>query len=240
VVSLKQSLAQNDIVLQNLGLSYGHAKPVFKNLNITFKKHSFTALMGPSGCGKSSLLKVIAGLQKQTEGHLTLPEDSSAIVFQDARLLPWLNVEQNIMLPLKLGAQKSPIDFKVDLNKLIQKLNLAGAETLYPHQLSGGMKQRVALARSLILKPTLLLLDEPFSSLDEILKIELEDLMLQLWRETAMTVILVTHSISEAAKLAQNCILLKKHVSGIYAEINCTDKEEAIALMRTQLKGAYQ
>ncbi len=183
-----------------------------QSLDLTIEPGSFVALLGPSGCGKSTLLRLIAGLDKPTLGSIAFTEnikagssDQSPIayVFQDAHLLPWRDVSRNISLPLEL--MKNPERGIVAY--MIARVGLADAVARYPAELSGGMRMRVSLARALVTQPRLLLLDEPFAALDEITRQKLDDLLLELWRETGITVVFVTHSTAEAAYLAQRAVV---------------------------------
>jgi NitT/TauT family transport system ATP-binding protein len=181
----------------------------------------FVALLGPSGCGKSTLLKMIAGLREPTRGKILVGEDGMtssdkrvSYVFQDAYLLPWRRVLGNVTLPLELlGASKVEAEYKA--RKALERVGLIDFEGYYPADLSGGMKMRVSLARGLVTEPNLLLLDEPFAALDEVTRLKLDQDLRDLWAESQMTVLFVTHSISEAAFLTDRIFMLSKKVSGI-------------------------
>jgi NitT/TauT family transport system ATP-binding protein len=181
----------------------------------------FVALLGPSGCGKSTLLKMIAGLREPTRGKIRVGEDGMtssdkrvSYVFQDAYLLPWRRVLGNVTLPLELlGASKVEAEYKA--RKALERVGLIDFESYYPADLSGGMRMRVSLARSLVTEPNLLLLDEPFAALDEVTRLKLDQDLRDLWAESQMTVLFVTHSISEAAFLTDRIFMLSKKVSGI-------------------------
>jgi NitT/TauT family transport system ATP-binding protein len=184
----------------------------------------FIALLGPSGCGKSTLLRIIAGLDEPTSGTIQAgrsrpgrPEinyerpggSSIAYVFQDAHLLPWRSVLHNVALPLELRHLPTSQSLAQAAHAL-QQVGLGDAIDRYPAQLSGGMRMRVSLARALVTQPDLLLLDEPFAALDEITRQHLDEQLHQLWRERGMTVVFVTHSIIEAAFLAQRAIVFSR------------------------------
>lgn len=183
-------------------------RSVIQNLNLSIQAGSFVSIVGPSGCGKSTLLRLIAGLEHPSAGRLTIsPQTSNPIgfVFQEPTLLPWLNVAENIALPLKLSKKKS--DQMV--NEALEKVKLQNSSSLFPHELSGGMKMRASLARALVHKPKLLLMDEPFAALDENTRFEMQDQLLDLWKQEDLTVIFVTHSLFEAVFLSQRIIMLK-------------------------------
>lgn len=177
----------------------------------------FVAILGPSGCGKSTLLRMIARLAEPTAGRITIqPEEQfqTSFVFQDAHLLPWRTVLDNAALPLELMGVAKQARYATARTAL-QQVNLCEAEDRYPAQLSGGMRMRASLARALVTKPRLLLLDEPFAALDEITRFRLDTQLRDLWRTRGITVVFVTHSISEAAFLANRAIVLTKRGGGI-------------------------
>jgi NitT/TauT family transport system ATP-binding protein len=173
----------------------------------------FLAILGPSGCGKSTLLRIIARLAAPDAGRIVITPDTqrfqTSFVFQDAHLLPWRTVLDNAALPLELmGVAREERYSKA--RQALERIGLLEAEERYPAQLSGGMRMRVSLARALVTEPRLLLLDEPFAALDEITRFRLEQQLRDLWRERRMTVVFVTHSISEAAFLANRAIVLAR------------------------------
>jgi NitT/TauT family transport system ATP-binding protein len=186
---------------------------VLDDITLDIPKGSFVALLGPSGCGKSTLLRIIAGLDQVDSGAISLEASGGnvnpriAYVFQDAHLLPWRSVLDNVTLPLELlGAPKA--QRRADALAALAKVGLAEAAERVPAELSGGMKMRVSLARALVTRPQLLLLDEPFAALDELTRQKLDDQLRSLWLDHEMTVIFVTHSNAEAAYLAERCIVL--------------------------------
>jgi len=222
---LSTATAKSGVAVDLRGISRVFPGPVaaVDPLDLHIDAGEFLALLGPSGCGKSTLLRIIAGLDKPTTGTiqagpspgLSLSKSGPghrakiAYVFQDAHLLPWRNVLRNVALPLELiGIPKSQ---RIEsATATIEQVGLADAMRRYPAQLSGGMRMRVSLARALVTNPDLLLLDEPFAALDEITRQQLDEQLHQLWRARGMTVIFVTHSIVEAAFLAQRAIVFTR------------------------------
>jgi NitT/TauT family transport system ATP-binding protein len=183
----------------------------------------FVAVLGPSGCGKSTLLRMIAGLDKLDAGQIEFgeggdaPRNALAYVFQDAHLLPWRNVLENVALPLELQG-RAPSERRDAAQHAIARVGLADAAGRHPAQLSGGMRMRVSLARALVTQPRLLLLDEPFAALDEITRQELDDQLRALWVATGTTVLFVTHSIAEAAFLAERAVVLTRRPARVVLE----------------------
>jgi NitT/TauT family transport system ATP-binding protein len=209
---------------------------VIASMSLRIEAGEFVAVLGPSGCGKSTLLRMIAGLARPDSGSiLTEPGGAGfqrAFVFQDAHLLPWRNVLDNAALPLELmGAARDERHRKA--RAALEKVSLLDAIERYPAQLSGGMRMRVSLARALVTEPQLLLLDEPFAALDEITRFHLDVQLRELWRERRMTVIFVTHSISEAAFLADRAVVMGKRGGNI-----TLDREMELPEARTnELRG---
>ena len=185
-------------------------------------------VVGPSGCGKSTLLKAVGGYLSPTEGEITLkgeritrPGPDRMMVFQEFdQLLPWKTVLENVTFPLKTtGALRGKAATDRAMHYL-DKVKLADFAYSYPHMLSGGMKQRVAIARGMAMEPDILLMDEPFAALDALTRSRMQDELLALWDETRFTVLFVTHSIPEAIKLGNRILLLSPHPGQVKAEIN--------------------
>lgn len=202
-----QNIKKTSIVFQGLGVSYRKIS-VFSDFNLSIPIPGITAIVGPSGCGKSTLLKVIAGLHPHV-GTLNLPFEKSQIgmLFQDDELLPWENVFTNISLGLKFRkTKKKEIDEKVQA--WLERIHLNGFEQRYPASLSGGQRKRVAIAQCLILSPSLLLLDEPFSSLDAIVRRNIVDFIFGWIRINKLNAVLVTHDLDEAVSIADQIVVL--------------------------------
>jgi NitT/TauT family transport system ATP-binding protein len=196
-----------NIKVMGLGRVFENVAAIDK-LDLCFAAGEFAAILGPSGCGKSTLLRIIAGLDKPTEGGVEIqPAAKIAYVFQDAHLLPWRNVLKNVALPLELMGTGAAERTRA-AQAALEQVGLADALERYPNQLSGGMRMRVSLARALVTEPNLLLLDEPFASLDEITRQKLDEQLRQLWERRGMTVLFVTHSTSEAVFLADRAVVL--------------------------------
>jgi len=190
---------------------------VIEGMDLEIAAGEFVAILGPSGCGKSTLLRMIARLAEPTVGHISIqPEErfQTAFVFQDAHLLPWRTVLDNAALPLELMGVAREARYSA-ARAALEQVSLFEAEDRYPAQLSGGMKMRVSLARALVTQPRLLLLDEPFAALDEITRFRLDTQLRELWQTRGITVIFVTHSISEATFLANRAVVLQKRGGGI-------------------------
>ncbi len=199
----------------------------FADIDLHIHAREVVCLLGASGCGKSSLLLTIAGLQAADQGnillqgdHLNTPHPQIGLVFQQAALLPWLTVWENIAfgLQLKQMSQLSRAEVRSRISAAIASVQLQGFERAYPHQLSGGMAQRVALARSLARQPNLLLLDEPFSALDAITRLEMQKLLLEVIQQHHSTVLLVTHDIDEALLLGDRVLLMSRRPGRIHRE----------------------
>ena len=177
----------------------------------------FVTMLGPSGCGKSTLLRAIADLVPIAGGAIGVfgrpPGEARrardfAFVFQDATLLPWRSAIDNVRLPLEVGRQAGHVEQHAAPEELLALVGLEGREDALPHELSGGMRQRVSIARALVYRPRALLMDEPFGALDEITRDKLNEELLRIWRETGTTIMFVTHSVPEAAFLGQRCLVL--------------------------------
>ncbi len=193
---------------------------VVKPLTLDIPKGQFISFLGPSGCGKSTLLRIIAGLEKPSHGNMTVEKDTRiSFVFQEPQLLPWRTVLENVRLPLELQPEESKGDDRDEASRqALIRVGLGEALSKMPHQLSGGMKMRVSLARALVTKPEVLLLDEPFGALDEVTRFRLQEDLRSFWQASRMTVIFVTHSMSEAAFLAERQIVFSARPARVVAD----------------------
>lgn len=185
--------------------------PVLSDINLEIEEGQIISIIGGSGCGKSTLLRILAGLDTKYQGEVFFggekiekPSREKGVIFQDHRLLPWLTVEENLRFSLPKN-QKNSEEIIGDILSLV---GLSGFEKTYPKHLSGGMAQRVAVARALVNKPKILLLDEPFGALDAITKIKLQDELLSIWNKNPITMVLVTHDIDEAIYLGNRVVVM--------------------------------
>lgn len=191
----------------------GQAHDALAPFDLTVEPGEIVSLVGTSGCGKSTLLRIVAGLEKPTTGKVSIagievaaPSRDVGLVFQEPRLLPWMSVRQNVRLALHdlpRGDQDPLID------AVLERVSLGHFADVWPHQLSGGMAQRAAIARALVRQPKLLLLDEPFSALDSFTRQSLQDHLLDLWRDGGFTMVFVTHDIEEAVALSDRIVVLR-------------------------------
>jgi NitT/TauT family transport system ATP-binding protein len=202
----------------------GQPLPVLDRISLRINRGEFVALLGPSGCGKSTLLRLVAGLNAPSTGSLLVegevvegPDPSRVVVFQDPTLYPWRTVRNNVALGLEarglLGTHRERVE---DALRLV---GLTGFANAYPHQLSGGMAQRAALARALVNDPKLLILDEPLGQLDSLTRITMQSELVSLWQRAGFTALLVTHDVEEALFLASRVVVLSERPAQIRAEV---------------------
>jgi NitT/TauT family transport system ATP-binding protein len=201
---------------------------VLNNVSFSVGRDEFLCLVGPSGCGKSTLLRIIAGLEKPDQGRILFngqsieaPSPKIAMVFQLFGLLPWKTALENIEVPLEVVGIAKQIRIQI-AQEYLRMVGLESFENTYPHDLSGGMKQRVGIARALALKPEVLLMDEPFSSLDELTAKTLRELVLSIWREPALptnSFIMVSHNVEEAVFMADRIIVMSPRPGKVIGEI---------------------
>ena len=197
-----------------------------KGVDLKINKGDFVVLLGPSGCGKSTLLNLIAGYNKPTTGEVLMhgeaikgPDKNRGVVFQSTNLYPWLSVKENIEYGLKI--RKVDKKTRDDLTRLfLEEINLTAYQDHYPFELSGGMRQRVALVRTLINNPEILLMDEPFGALDAMTRVNMQSLLRELWHKGDQTFFLITHDIDEALSLGTRVLLMSKNPGRIVEEFN--------------------
>ena len=203
------------VVGTGVHISYGGFTAV-QDANFTVRRGEKFILIGPSGCGKTTLLKAIAGFQKATRGRITIsgapvgePGPDRAVVFQDfEQLFPWRTVRDNVVYALRVARKTPKAEAHERARAMLSLVGIEPAADKYPHQLSGGMKQRAAIARALALEPAILLMDEPFGALDAITRSQLQLELNEIWRKTGLTIVLVTHSIQEAIYLGHNVAVM--------------------------------
>ena len=206
-----------EIRVEGVSKQFRSGALALQNIDLQVEKREFVSLLGPSGCGKSTLLRLVSGLTAATSGKVAVngipPENARELmsfIFQDATLLPWRTVEQNVGLGLELEhVARTTREEKVA--KMLELVGLTAVAERYPRQLSGGMKMRVSIARALVSRPRILLLDEPFAALDEMSRDRLNEELLRLYLEQQWTVMFVTHSVAEAVFLSTRIVVLAPH-----------------------------
>jgi NitT/TauT family transport system ATP-binding protein len=218
ITSIKPAARAGVVQVNGVGLVYktsGQDVLAVSDVSLEVKPGRFVVLVGPSGCGKSSLLMMMAGLRHQTAGTISIngapidvPDPNRVgVVFQEPSLFPWLTAEENVEFPLTLrGVAKKERRAKAE--EALQLVGLDGFGKRHPHELSGGMKQRVSIARGLVQDPPVLLMDEPFAALDEQTRMTMGDELLRIWAATGKTIVFVTHSLTEAVYLADEVIVM--------------------------------
>lgn len=210
------------ITLSNVSKVYANGTVALQDLNLTIEEGQFVSLLGPSGCGKSTVLRLIAGLGQMSTGNLywggNRTKQRLAFVFQEAALMPWATVQDNVCLPLKL-ARTAKQESIAAAAEALRMVDLQGFEHSYPRELSGGMKMRVSIARALVTKPELLLMDEPFGALDEMTRGKLNSDLLGLWQQKKWTVVFVTHNIYEAVYLSNRVVVMASRPGRVVADV---------------------
>ncbi len=224
--------SNTEIMLKDIGMVYkttdGRDVTALTSVSLDIQRGEFISLLGPSGCGKTTLLRIIADLLQPTSGTITVGGESPraarlkqryGIVFQSAVLYDWRTVKKNVMLPLELmHVPKAERSERAE--KMLELVGLTDFANHYPNQLSGGMQQRVGIARALALRPEILLMDEPFSALDEFTREKLHMDLLRIWRKTNKTIIFVTHNISESVFLSDRVCVLSPHPGRLSAVVD--------------------
>jgi NitT/TauT family transport system ATP-binding protein len=215
-----------EIRLQSVTKRFKNAAVALENISLDVQRGEFVTFLGPSGCGKSTLLKLVSGLSPASSGAVQvnglLPENARemmSFIFQDATLLPWRTVERNVGLGLELEYAARDLR-KERVGQMLQLVGLSQVAQRYPRQLSGGMKMRVSIARALVSRPRILLLDEPFAALDELTRDRLNEELLRLFEEQKWTVLFVTHSVAEAVFLSSRIVILAPHPGRVAHEVD--------------------
>lgn len=259
MVTAPRAAAVPEIALAGVSKRYENAPRVLDSVSLTIDRGEFVTLLGPSGCGKSTILKVVAGLSPVSEGTVRVngitPENARemiSFIFQDATLLPWRTVEQNVGLGLELERSARALR-KERVERMLEMVGLKEVGHRYPRQLSGGMKMRVSIARALVSRPRILLMDEPFAALDEMTRDRLNEELLRLYAEQKWTVLFVTHSVAEAVFLSSRVVILAPHPGRVAHEIpvdlpwprtaetrESMEFEEAVTHASRLLRGVHQ
>ncbi len=247
-----------EVVLDGVGKRYRNAAVALQGISLNVERGEFVTFLGPSGCGKSTLLKLVSGLSVASEGQVKVngmtPENARELmsfIFQDATLLPWRTVEQNVGLGLELEYAARHLRIE-RVTRMLELVGLSHVARRYPRQLSGGMKMRVSIARALVSRPRILLMDEPFAALDEMTRDRLNEELLRLYIEQKWTVLFVTHSVAEAVFLSSRIVILAAHPGRIAHEMKVDlpwprtaetreskEFEEQIALASRLLRGVH-
>jgi NitT/TauT family transport system ATP-binding protein len=217
------------VSLHNISKSFSNGTLALKDMSLDVAEGEFVSLLGPSGCGKSTALRIIAGLGEPTSGTVEWqratsydvggePDREIGFVFQEPTLMPWATVANNVWLPLRLKS----VSKRAAEDRVAEALRMVGLEQFanaYPRELSGGMKMRVSIARALITRPKLLLMDEPFAALDEITRFKLNNDLLQLWERFGWTVIFVTHSVFESVYLSERIVVMAARPGRVFRDV---------------------
>lgn len=224
---------------------------VLSSINVDIQEGEFVSILGPSGCGKSTLLSMVAGLLKPTEGEIRLkgsaitrPGKDRGMVFQQAALFPWMTVEENVLFAIR--DMKNKEEREARALRYLKMVQLGSNLKQYPHELSGGMQQRVSIARALAMDPTVLLMDEPFGALDEQTRLRLQQELESIWLQTKKTVLFVTHSIHESIKLSDRILVMGTRPGTVIADIKVDIErtrlrtDEKVAQLETQISAMLE
>ncbi len=223
-----EAVRRSVVSMRDVSKVFSNGTLALKGMSLDVQAGEFISLLGPSGCGKSTALRIIAGLGAPSSGSIDwpsskinakgLPDGDVGFVFQDPTLMPWATVMDNVYLPLKLrGVSKAAAREAIMDN--LAAVGLADFTASYPRELSGGMRMRVSIARAMVTRPKLLLMDEPFAALDEITRQKLNDDVLRLWQQHGVTVIFVTHSVYESAYLSSRIVVMRARPGQVFADM---------------------
>ncbi|MBN9472818.1 MAG: nitrate/sulfonate/bicarbonate ABC transporter ATP-binding protein [Bordetella sp. SCN 67-23] len=226
--------------LRNISKRFGNGTLAVENLSLSLARGSFVSLLGPSGCGKSTVLRMIAGLSEPTAGEVVRQGTRGAVgfVFQEPTLMPWETALSNTMLPLDLAGVPRD-EARRRAAEALEKVGLKGFEHALPRELSGGMKMRVSIARAIVTRPQVLLLDEPFAALDEITRFKLNNDLLRLWQDQRFTAVFVTHSVFESVYLSQRVIVMAARPGRLHADLSISPDAERGESFRTSAEYAH-
>jgi len=227
---------------------FGNGTLAVRDVNLDLAQGEFVSLLGPSGCGKSTLLRMVAGLGAPSAGSIDWPtttydsagrpERDLGFVFQDPTLMPWATAIANVMMPLVLKSMRKP-EAEARAAEMLALVGLKGFEKAYPRELSGGMKMRVSIARALVTRPRILLMDEPFAALDEITRHRLNDDLLGLWWQNRFTAVFVTHSVFESVYLSQRIVVMAARPGRVMADLEVDAPYPRDDLFRTSAEYAH-
>lgn len=212
------------LIMRSVGKTFGNDVVALRDVNMTIRQGDFVSLLGPSGCGKSTALRLVAGLSNPTSGVLDwrgppMGKTDVGFVFQEPTLMPWASVFDNVWLPLRLqGVSREQARERVAA--VLAQVGLTGFEDAVPRELSGGMKMRTSIARGLVTRPKVLLMDEPFAALDEITRFQLNNDLLALWEKERFTVVFVTHSVFESVFLSNRIIVMAAKPGRVFGEMD--------------------
>jgi NitT/TauT family transport system ATP-binding protein len=236
------------VLVRNVSKQFANGTLAIRGVDLDLADGEFVSILGPSGCGKSTLLRIIAGLGAPSAGSVDWPtsahnaegevEPDLGFVFQDPTLMPWANALKNVMLPLTL-ARVPKAEALARAAEMLALVGLKGFERSYPRELSGGMKMRVSIARALVTRPKILLMDEPFAALDEITRHKLNDDLLDLWWRHRFTAVFVTHSVFESVYLSQRIVVMAARPGRVMADVKNAAPYPRDALFRTSAEYAH-
>jgi NitT/TauT family transport system ATP-binding protein len=236
------------VLIRNVSKQFANGTLAIRGVDLDLADGEFVSILGPSGCGKSTLLRIIAGLGAPSAGSVDWPtsahsaegeaEPDLGFVFQDPTLMPWANALKNVMLPLTL-ARVPKAEAHARAAEMLALVGLKGFEHSYPRELSGGMKMRVSIARALVTRPKILLMDEPFAALDEITRHKLNDDLLDLWWRHRFTAVFVTHSVFESVYLSQRIVVMAARPGRVMADVKNAAPYPRDALFRTSAEYAH-
>jgi NitT/TauT family transport system ATP-binding protein len=236
------------VSIHNVSKQFANGTLAIRGVDLDLREGEFVSLLGPSGCGKSTLLRIIARLGSPSAGTIEWPtaphsasgepEPDLGFVFQDPTLMPWSNTLRNVMLPMTL-AGISKADAEARAAEMLALVGLKGFEKSYPRELSGGMKMRVSIARALVIRPKILLMDEPFAALDEITRHKLNDDLLALWWQNRFTAVFVTHSVFESVYLSQRIVVMAARPGRVMADLRSEAPYPRDGLFRTSAEYAH-